>query len=214
MAILPSTQGRLVTSVNLKASVLKKGITSTQTNLPFTTQGVANVPSRKRITETTKGTSAFADAAVIGRLLDATSTLTISQSRQNTRIYSLGTQAFEPHMVVPGPVTTDLDLNRVVLYARDFFEALGFHQGSLTSQTIPFLIDIELRAPTGAVRTIRIHDCWLNSHMLPFDISGGEALIVQQLKVTGGMVTTEDARFGGLGTLTQKAASFIKIPGT
>ena len=111
-------------------------------------------------------------------------------------------------------MTTDLDLTRVVLYARDFFEALGFHQGSLTSQTIPFLIEIELRAPTGALRTIRIHDCWLSSHTMPFDITGNNILIVQTLKVTGGKVTTEDARFGAVGSLTQKLASNVKIPGS
>lgn len=212
MAIVPNTQGRLVTSVNLKASVLKKSVDSRSTNLPVTTQDIASIPQRRIVTDNKNTRSSFANAVTIGRLLDATSSITISQNRTNTRIYALGASAFEPFQIVPGPVTTDLELSRVVLYARDFFEALGFTHGTLTSQIIPFLIDIELRAPTGALRTIRIHDCWLTSHNLPFDISGNSALIVQNLRVTAGKIETQDATFGAIGSITQKAASYIKLP--
>lgn len=195
MATIPETQGRLVTSVNLKTSVLQTSGLSDTTSLPVTTSGTALI-----------------GVSVIGSLLDATSRLTVKQTRQNHRIYSLGSAAFEPNLVVPGPITTDLELTRVVLYARDFFEALGFTQGTLSTQIVPFLIDVELRAPTGAVRTIRFNDCWLNGHTLPFDVSGNETLIVQSLAITAGRVETHDAVFGGIGFFTNKIASNIHIP--
>jgi len=170
--LIPITQGRLASSIELKLMV------PVQMDLGF---GV---------------TFEFQPGTTLGTV----SRLTREQTRAMHRRYALGTFAHEPLDIIPGPITTDLKLEKIVLYSEymiqgasggvakilglenkniylsdgDLLGALGFVSGNLFHQQQPFALQEITHPPLedqGAQPTITAYlDCWIKSNPISYDI--------------------------------------------
>jgi len=179
---IPVTQGRLASSVELKLMVPVK------MNLGF---GV---------------TFEFQPGTTLGTV----SKVTREQNREIHRRYSLGTFAHEPLDIIPGKITTDLKLEKIVLYAEymlqnikgdvakvlglegktiylsdgDLLGALGFVSGNLFHQQQPFALQEIIHPPAenpGAQPTITSYlDCWIKSNPLEYDIMNTSGQLIIQ----------------------------------
>jgi hypothetical protein len=155
-----------------------------------------------------------------GLTLGTISRLTRTQVREIHRRYSLGSFAHEPFDLIPGRITTDLKLEKIVLYSEymlsnlkgdvakvlglenktiylsdgDLLGALGFVSGNLFYQQQPFAIEEVVHAPdvTGGQPTITSYlDCWLKTNPIEYDMmSPDKQLTIQECDVACGQVKT------------------------
>jgi len=147
-----------------------------------------------------------------GMTLATISKLTRTQTREVYRRYFLGTFAFEPFDIIPGKITTNLRLEKIVLYSEyvlelggttlhlsdgDILGALGYVSGSLFFQQRPFAIQEIIHPPSGVPESIfrgptvtTYYDCWFTENPIEYDIFDRDQLIIQECNVAVGKVTT------------------------
>ena len=124
-----------------------------------------------------------------GEILGAVRKLTKNENRETTKLRSLGTHAFRPAVIVPGPITTSVNLNRVVLYGGDALEAIfGDNIESLYYQTKPFVIEVRKGSPTGRVDVVKLYDCWFTKNPMEFSLESNDLLVVQSIDVDVGRI--------------------------
>lgn len=133
--------------------------------------------------------------------------LEVSQTRDIDRIYSLGSYAFEPYRVVPRAVKTSLNLSKIVLYKEDFLKSVGFNSYNIYYQQAPFIIRQTLINPTDPDAdpdVILFFDCWIASNPFTFDLSSGDNLVKQNVRVECGRVFSSGASFINNAASTRK----------
>jgi hypothetical protein len=130
-----------------------------------------------------------------GLVLGAVRKLTKNETRSTTKLRSLGTYAFRPAVIVPGPIDNSISLQRVVLYKGDALEAIfGSSLESIYYQMRPFLIEIRKYSPFGRTDTIKCYDCWITKNPISFNIDTEDLLVAQEIDIEVGRIEPE----GGL----------------
>ena len=144
-----------------------------------------------------------------GEILGAVRKLTKNENRETFKLRSLGTYAFRPAVIVPGPITTTVTLNRVVLYRGDALEAI-FSENieSLYYQMKPFVIEIRKGSPMGRVDVIKLYDCWFTKNPMEFNLESADLLVVQSMDVDVGRIEPE----AGLQTIAQSLIEGTVLP--
>ena len=124
-----------------------------------------------------------------GLVLGAVRKLTKNETREVSKLRGLGTYAFRPAIVVPGPLDTSVTLQRVVLYRGDALEAI-FESNieTIYYQRKPFLIEIKKYSPFGRVDNIKCYDCWITKNPITFNIESEDTLVVQEMEVQVGKI--------------------------
>lgn len=176
MANLPSTRGRLASSLSIRLIVKVEATASLQ-----------NIPIVKNIA------GAFGTSFTFGPEIGVITDFERNQDRENLRRYSLGEHSFEPLDVIPQKIKTSLTVRRVVLYKSDLLESLGYLAGSLFFQQKAFGLQERLASPSGSfdagVTTIDYLDCWLETNPVKYDVTqNADQLIIQEAKITVGKV--------------------------
>lgn len=136
------------------------------------------------------------------------------QNRTVTKRYALGVNSFEPFQVVPGPVTTKLQMERVILYKNDALkQVFGFWGENLATQQIPMLIIEAKSDPTNNIENIAAimyTDCWMTSNPIEYDIDSEDLLIVQDREIEVGKVISIDSTLGGIAAAANLAINIGK----
>jgi hypothetical protein len=83
----------------------------------------------------------------------AVSQFTIIQNRVNIRRYGINSP-IEAFSVVPGPITTTLELKFGVLYVQDAMQAFAFESGNIAFQIRPLIIHEIVRAPSFNISSL------------------------------------------------------------
>jgi len=175
MALIPITKGKLSVSITIRASTPLQPTVSVYEN-------ANNVQIS------------------YGKVIGTVQALEREQTREVTRIYTLGENAFEPFRVVPEKITSGLTLKKVVLYTEDVLEALGYAQGNLFYQQSPFILIEEQDAPPSKSnpvlpKTITYYDCWFVSNPIRYDIMTNDQLVVQEARIACGKIVSSEVSF-------------------
>lgn len=142
------------------------------------------------------------------------------EKREIEKLYGFNGDEMEPFVIAPGQQDVTITLNRIVFYADDFFEQLGFIRGNLLYQENPFIIveehqkimssrkplqselgnmktwwydDKSLIVETTYARSFLYFDCWIASNPIKYDITSDNLILIPEFKIlTGKIVSTED----------------------
>jgi hypothetical protein len=151
-----------------------------------------------------------------GRTLGRIGSMVRDQTREIHRRYTLGSHSMEPLDLIPNKVTTNLRLEKVVMYSEyfvtpgsilsifgiqnpsllsegDLLGALGYISGNLFFQQFPFAIQETVHPPIGSGSGPTItsyYDCWLRTNPIEYDLMGADQLVLQECEVACGRVTT------------------------
>lgn len=156
-----------------------------------------------------------------------------TQDRAVTTIYGFNGDEMQPVWVIPGQMSTTVQLHSIIFHDTDLLRQLGFIHGNLLTQENPFVIVEEqytlrptlsfkefsfeslTRSSSSTTtefestyaRAIFYHDCWLTSNPVTYDIMG-DLILIPEVKVTVGRIETSEEKFN---TLFQEAIdSFTK----
>ena len=139
----------------------------------------------------------------------------VKQDRQNTHRRGIN-NAIEPWSVVPGPVTTTIEIQRSVLYAEDAMKAFNFHSNNIAFQIKPLCFLELISVPeddegkplfgmgpnintsklgsltisqvmTAAMRTPIYMNCWISSRSIDYKLEGNQ-MVIENLTLNVGNV--------------------------
>lgn len=209
----PFTKTRLASSLSL---VGVHQVTDTGVPIP-SWQDFLNAPTlgagiAGQITSAAATTAArLADFTASIQVIGAASMFRVSQSGTNQARRGIDS-AREPFAVVPGPISTSIELERAVLYLEDAMAAFKFMPNNIAHQTRPIIIIENVSLPgetdpqdataflksslkniiggvTGKdASPVFYLYCWVRESRITYDLKGGDQAVMQSVVLDVGRV--------------------------
>lgn len=230
--IIPRTKGRLSTSIQLRAGIDVDSLAPILATID--PKLAAAVQSYSGITTLNAQYGPGGSSNVIGQAgalatpgtnysdIDGVQSFSRDQHREYVARYSLGQNSFEPFQIVPGQITTELVLKRIVFYdvtSPTLLNVFGFFPETLMFQMFPFVLMEEKYAPdegsfTQAEDTVGSSlqdspvylpqskpklvavnlymECWFIGNPVNYDITQGNLLVIPEMKIRCGRMVSFD----------------------